>query len=81
MCSWIPQTHRPRAVEAALGGPPDIVYECVGKPGLIQRCIEYCRPRGTIIVLGLCTPPDTIMPFPLVVKEGVDLPESVVGKS
>ena len=57
------------AVEAALGGPPDIVYECVGKPGLIQRCIEYCRPRGTIVVLGLCTPPDTFMPFQLVSKE------------
>jgi (R,R)-butanediol dehydrogenase/meso-butanediol dehydrogenase/diacetyl reductase len=64
-----PADASPAAVEAALGGPPDIVYECVGKPGLIQRCIEYCRPRGTIVVLGLCTPPDTIMPFPLVVKE------------
>jgi len=59
----------PAAVEAALGGPPDVVYECVGKPGLIQRCIDYCRPRGTIIVLGLCTPPDTFMPFTLVTKE------------
>jgi len=57
------------AVEAALGGPPDVVYECVGKPGIIQRCIEYCRPRGTIVVLGLCTPPDTFMPFQLVSKE------------
>ena len=56
-------------IEAALGGPPDIVYECVGKPGLIQRCIEYCRPRGTIVVLGLCTPPDTFMPFHFVSKE------------
>jgi (R,R)-butanediol dehydrogenase / meso-butanediol dehydrogenase / diacetyl reductase len=56
-------------IEAALGGPPDIVYECVGKRGLIQRCIAYCRPRGTIIALGMCTPPDTILPFPLVVKE------------
>jgi len=64
-----PADASPAAVEAALGGPPDIVYECVGKPGLIQRCIEYCRPRGTIVVLGLCTPPDTFMPFMLVTKE------------
>jgi (R,R)-butanediol dehydrogenase/meso-butanediol dehydrogenase/diacetyl reductase len=64
-----PADSSPAAVEAALGGPPDIVYECVGKPGLIQRCIEYCRPRGTIVVLGLCTPPDTFMPFQLVSKE------------
>jgi (R,R)-butanediol dehydrogenase/meso-butanediol dehydrogenase/diacetyl reductase len=64
-----PSNASPQAVEAALGGPPDVVYECVGKPGLIQRCIEYCRPRGTVVVLGLCTHPDTIMPFPLVSKE------------
>jgi (R,R)-butanediol dehydrogenase/meso-butanediol dehydrogenase/diacetyl reductase len=64
-----PADASPAAVEAALGGPPDIVYECVGKPGLIQRCIDYCRPRGTVIVLGLCTHPDTIQPFALVTKE------------
>jgi (R,R)-butanediol dehydrogenase/meso-butanediol dehydrogenase/diacetyl reductase len=64
-----PADNSPAAVEAALGGPPDVVYECVGKVGLIQRCIEYCRPRGTVVVLGLCTHADTIMPFPLVVKE------------
>jgi (R,R)-butanediol dehydrogenase / meso-butanediol dehydrogenase / diacetyl reductase len=64
-----PADASPAAVEAALGGPPDVVYECVGKPGLIQRCIDYCRPRGTVIVLGLCTHPDTIMPFPFVSKE------------
>ncbi|RYG85131.1 alcohol dehydrogenase [bacterium] len=66
-----PADSSPEAVNRALGGPPDVVYECVGKPGLIQRCIEYCRPRGTIVVLGLCTPPDTFMPFHLVVKEQV----------
>jgi (R,R)-butanediol dehydrogenase/meso-butanediol dehydrogenase/diacetyl reductase len=57
------------AVNAALGGPPDIVYEAVGKVGLIQKCIEYVRPRGTVVVLGLCTPQDYFMPFHFVVKE------------
>jgi (R,R)-butanediol dehydrogenase/meso-butanediol dehydrogenase/diacetyl reductase len=64
-----PANASPEAVNEALGGPPDIVYEAVGKPGLIQRCIEYCKPRGTIIVLGLCSHPDTFMPFQLVSKE------------
>jgi (R,R)-butanediol dehydrogenase/meso-butanediol dehydrogenase/diacetyl reductase len=64
-----PADASPTAVAAALGGPPDVVYECVGKPGLIQRCIDHCRPRGTVVVLGLCAQPDTIMPFPLVAKE------------
>jgi (R,R)-butanediol dehydrogenase / meso-butanediol dehydrogenase / diacetyl reductase len=57
------------AVNAALGGPPDIVYEAVGKVGLVQKCVEYVKPRGTVIVLGLCTPPDSFMPFQLVMKE------------
>ena len=34
------------------------VYEAVGKVGLIQKCIEYVKPRGTVVVLGLCTPAD-----------------------
>ena len=64
-----PANASPEAVNAALGGPPDIVYEAVGKAGLIQKCVEYCKPRGTIIVLGLCTAPDTFMPFQFVSKE------------
>jgi (R,R)-butanediol dehydrogenase/meso-butanediol dehydrogenase/diacetyl reductase len=64
-----PANASPEAVNAALGGPPDIVYEAVGKVGLIQKCIEYVKPRGTVIVLGLCTPPDTFMPFQFVSKE------------
>jgi (R,R)-butanediol dehydrogenase/meso-butanediol dehydrogenase/diacetyl reductase len=64
-----PANATPEAVNAALGGPPDVVYEAVGKPGLIQKAVEYCKVRGTIVVLGLCTPPDTFMPFQLVSKE------------
>jgi (R,R)-butanediol dehydrogenase / meso-butanediol dehydrogenase / diacetyl reductase len=64
-----PADASPEAVNAALGGPPDVVYEAVGKPGLIQRSIEYCRPRGTVVVLGLCTHPDTFNPFLFVTKE------------
>jgi (R,R)-butanediol dehydrogenase/meso-butanediol dehydrogenase/diacetyl reductase len=64
-----PANASPEAVNAALGGPPDIVYEAVGKVGLIQKCIEYVKPRGTVIVLGLCTPADTFMPFQFVSKE------------
>jgi (R,R)-butanediol dehydrogenase / meso-butanediol dehydrogenase / diacetyl reductase len=64
-----PADATPEAVNAALGGPPDIVYEAVGKVGLIQKCLEYVKPRGTVIVLGLCTHPDTFMPFGFVSKE------------
>jgi threonine dehydrogenase-like Zn-dependent dehydrogenase len=56
-------------VNAALQGPPDIVFECVGKPGLIAQAVEHVRPRGTIVVLGLCTVADSFIPFRAVSKE------------
>jgi (R,R)-butanediol dehydrogenase / meso-butanediol dehydrogenase / diacetyl reductase len=56
-------------VNAALGGPPEIVFECVGKPGLIARSIQHAAPRGTVVVLGLCTAPDTFAPFEALSKE------------
>ena len=64
-----PANASPEAVNEALGGPPDVVYEAVGKPGLVQKCLEYCKVRGTVVVLGLCTAPDTYMPFQFVSKE------------
>ena len=56
-------------VSAALGGAPDIVFECVGKPGIIARALEHLRPRGTIVMLGLCTAEDSFVPFRAVSKE------------
>jgi len=57
------------AVNRSLDEPPDIVFECVGKPGLIAQCIKHVRVRGTIVILGLCTAPDTFIPFEAVSKE------------
>jgi len=53
----------------ALGGAPDIVFECVGRPGLIDQCIGLVRPRGTVAVLGLCTPRDHFDAFRAISKE------------
>jgi threonine dehydrogenase-like Zn-dependent dehydrogenase len=52
-----------------LGGEPDIVFECVGKPGLIDHCVGLVRPRGTVLVLGLCTPRDHLDSFRAISKE------------
>ena len=57
------------AVSHACGGPPDIVFECVGKPGLIATALEHVRPRGTVVVLGLCTVQDSFVPFAAIAKE------------
>lgn len=51
------------------GGPPDVVFECVGVPGLIQQCIQTVKPRGRIVVVGVCSQNDTIFPLLAVIKE------------
>ncbi len=56
-------------VNAALGGYPDIVFECVGKPGMVSSSIALVRPRGTVVLLGLCTAADSFIPFEAVNKE------------
>ena len=49
-------------VNAALGGVPDVVFECVGMPGQLAQAIHLVRPRGTVVLLGNCMVPDTIVP-------------------
>lgn len=53
----------------ALGGPADVVFECVGLPGLIAQAVRQVRNRGTILLLGLCTRPDTLNTFAMLSKE------------
>ncbi|QTK80542.1 Zn-dependent alcohol dehydrogenase [Agrobacterium tumefaciens] len=54
---------------AACDGRPDIVFECVGRPGMIDHCISLVRPRGKIVVLGLCTAVDHMDSFRAISKE------------
>jgi (R,R)-butanediol dehydrogenase / meso-butanediol dehydrogenase / diacetyl reductase len=55
--------------ERSLGGKADIVFECVGMPGLIEQAVSQVRNRGTILLLGLCTRPDTFNSFAMLQKE------------
>ena len=57
------------AAERALGGKADVVFECVGVPGLIAQAVSKVRNRGTILLLGLCTRPDTFNSFAMLSKE------------
>jgi (R,R)-butanediol dehydrogenase / meso-butanediol dehydrogenase / diacetyl reductase len=57
------------SAERALGGKADIVFECVGIPGLIEQAVAQVRNRGTILLLGLCTKPDTFNSFAMLSKE------------
>jgi (R,R)-butanediol dehydrogenase/meso-butanediol dehydrogenase/diacetyl reductase len=51
------------------GGPPDVIFECVGVPGLLQQCIGMARSRGRVVVVGVCMQPDMIFPAMAVIKE------------
>jgi (R,R)-butanediol dehydrogenase/meso-butanediol dehydrogenase/diacetyl reductase len=57
------------AFERLAGGPPDVIFECVGLPGLIQQCLDMAPPCSRIIVAGVCVQPDTIVPFVANLKE------------
>ena len=58
------------------GGAPDIVFECVGKPGLLQAAAEAVRLQGKVIGVGLCIGGDSWDPFIALSKE-IDLIFSV----
>jgi (R,R)-butanediol dehydrogenase/meso-butanediol dehydrogenase/diacetyl reductase len=62
------QTWAP-AVTAALGGPPDVVIEAIGKKDLIAQALNCVRPSGTVVVLGFCSVPDSFIPAVAVWKE------------
>jgi (R,R)-butanediol dehydrogenase/meso-butanediol dehydrogenase/diacetyl reductase len=57
------------AFEAKTGGPPDLIYECVGVPGLLQECLGMAPRRTRVVVVGVCMEPDTIFPFVAMAKE------------
>ena len=56
-------------IREALGGAPDVVFECIGVPGMLSEAVEIVRPRGSIMLLGNCMLPDTLLPSMVVLKE------------
>lgn len=52
-----------------LGGPYDVVIECVGRPGLLDAATGAARTLGRIVVAGVCGEPDTFMPLTALLKE------------
>jgi (R,R)-butanediol dehydrogenase / meso-butanediol dehydrogenase / diacetyl reductase len=55
--------------ERVLGGPPTVVIECSGKPGLIEAAMQLAAVDGRVGVVGACMVPDTIFPFTGLHKE------------
>jgi threonine dehydrogenase-like Zn-dependent dehydrogenase len=46
----------------ALGGAPQVVYECVGAEGMLAKAIAHAGLYGTVTSLGFCTHADPIVP-------------------
>ena len=51
------------------GAPPDVIFECVGVPGMIQKAIDLSRTYGRIVVVGVCMVEDTTTPISAIFKE------------
>jgi (R,R)-butanediol dehydrogenase/meso-butanediol dehydrogenase/diacetyl reductase len=51
------------------GGPPDMIFECVGAPGLLAQCVAAAPRRTRIIGVGVCEQPDTFVPYAALLKE------------
>jgi (R,R)-butanediol dehydrogenase / meso-butanediol dehydrogenase / diacetyl reductase len=57
------------AFKVLTGGPPQIVFECVGVPGVLRQCIDLAATRGRVVVVGVCRHEDTILPRVAIRKE------------
>jgi (R,R)-butanediol dehydrogenase / meso-butanediol dehydrogenase / diacetyl reductase len=44
------------------GGPPDVIFECVGVPGVLRQCMDIAPLHGCIVVVGVCRQEDTVLP-------------------
>jgi (R,R)-butanediol dehydrogenase/meso-butanediol dehydrogenase/diacetyl reductase len=49
--------------ERLAGQRPSVIFEAVGVPGMIQRCIELAAPRTRLVIAGACQEPEIIDSF------------------
>jgi 2-desacetyl-2-hydroxyethyl bacteriochlorophyllide A dehydrogenase len=56
-------------VETIAGKGPDIIFECVGAPGLLNECMMMAPRNAKIVVAGVCQQMDTIFPLMGIMKE------------
>lgn len=52
-----------------LGGPFDVVIECVGARGMVATALDVVAPRGRVVIAGVCVEEDAFVPVVGVVKE------------
>jgi (R,R)-butanediol dehydrogenase / meso-butanediol dehydrogenase / diacetyl reductase len=52
------------AIDPAVTPPvgAEVIFECVGVPGLLRQCMDLAPVQGTVVVVGVCRGEDTILP-------------------
>lgn len=56
-------------VEKIAGKGPDVIFECVGNPGMLNEAMLAAPRRSRIVVAGVCQGMDSIMPLVGIMKE------------
>jgi (R,R)-butanediol dehydrogenase/meso-butanediol dehydrogenase/diacetyl reductase len=56
-------------VREMTGRSPELVFECIGVKGTLEKAINMVGPRGQVVVVGVCMEPDTIQPLACIMKE------------
>lgn len=51
------------------GAVPELIFECVGAPGLIRECMDLLPIHGRLVVVGVNRGEDTILPRVAIRKE------------
>lgn len=71
----VPATLAARGAAMMLGRKmrPAVIFECVGKPGMLQAIIEGAPPGAQVVVVGACMESDAIEPLMAINKQlGLD---------
>ena len=55
-----------------IGGPPNVVFECVGVPGMLEQVISSAPLFSRVVVVGVCVGPDRFRPA-LAINKEIDL--------
>lgn len=65
-----PNESNPSAMSRDMTGrSPELVFECVGVKGTLERAVALAGPRGQVVVVGVCMEIDQIRPAVCVQKE------------
>ncbi len=48
---------------------PDVIFECVGVPGVLAQCMRLAPLHGRIVVVGVCRVEDRVLPRVAIRKE------------